>query len=208
MCKLSTFIGTLDNQSKLLKRETRPSYPETPNIRFGIGRPNERRHLGMGGNRLTGRCACAAAGKGSAARGPVCCGYPGEHALQWRQPTRSLTQPVQSAVRAARSTKCATALRRRDLLPKEGTSLLGHGKSSCLIPSSRSECETKKSAWRNLAARQLPRYFLARSPLYLAVVLCHHQSWKEKVPVTFFSATRHGQVRMRFQLVSFLCLDT
>ena len=66
MCKLSTFIGTLDNQSKLLKRETRPSYPETPNIRFGIGRPNERRHLGMGGNRLTGRCACAAAGKGSA----------------------------------------------------------------------------------------------------------------------------------------------
>ena len=42
MCKLSTFIGTLDNQSKLLKRETRPSYPETPNIRFGIGRPNER----------------------------------------------------------------------------------------------------------------------------------------------------------------------
>src|SRR6185312_11950270 len=119
----------------------------------------------------------------------------------------SLTQPVQSAVRAARSTKCATALRRRDLLPKEGTSLLGHGKSSCLIPSSKSECETKKSAWRNLAARQLPRYFLARSPLYLAVVLCHHQSWKEKVPVTFFSATRHGQVRMRFQLVSFLCLD-
>ena len=89
-------------------------------------------------------------------------------------------------MRGARSTKCATALRRRDLLPKEGTSLLGHGKSSCLIPSSRSECETKKSAWRNLAARQLPRYFLARSPLYLAVVLCHHQSWKEKVPVTFF----------------------
>lgn len=77
MCKLSTFIGTLDNQSKLLKRETRPSYPETPNIRFGIGRPNERRHLGMGGNRLTGRCACAAAGKGSAARGPVCWRVPG-----------------------------------------------------------------------------------------------------------------------------------
>jgi len=108
MCKLSTFIGTLDNQSKLLKRETRPSYPETPNIRFGIGRPNERRHLGMGGNRLTGRCACAAAGKGSATRGPVCCGYPGEHALQWRQPTRCAAHHSLSLC----SRQCAPPVRR------------------------------------------------------------------------------------------------